>query len=243
MPSKRTRLDRLISAELKVNRGDVRLMLARQRITVNGVLATAANQVIEEFCHVTLDGKTLQAKTPRYLMLHKPKAVVSATIDAEHTTVIDLLRNNDGEGLHIVGRLDYNSTGLILLTNNGRWSRQLSSPQSRVQKHYRVTLENPIQEEYVEVFQEGMYFAFERITTKPAGLRIINPHLAEVSLTEGRYHQIKRMFGHFQNPVSDLHRTAIGSLSLDPALAEGEYRNLTALEVAELTALSEGRSK
>ncbi len=217
-------------------------MLARQRITVNGVLATAANQVIEEFCHVTLDGKTLRAKTPRYLMLHKPKAVVSATSDDEHTTVVDLLRDKDGEGLHIVGRLDYNSTGLILLTNNGRWSRQLTAPESRVQKHYRVTLENPIQEEYVEAFKKGMYFAYEQITTKPANLRIIHSHLADVSLTEGRYHQIKRMFGYFQNPVSDLHRTAIGSLSLDPALAEGEYRNLTALEVSELTALSEGLS-
>jgi 16S rRNA pseudouridine516 synthase len=242
MHSKRTRLDRFISAELKINRGDVRLMLARQRITVNGVLATAANQVIEEFCHFTLDGKTLQAKTPRYVMLHKPKAVVSATVDAQHKTVIDLLRNEDGRGLHIVGRLDYNSTGLILLTNNGRWSRQLMSPQSRVQKHYRVTLENPIEETYVQAFKEGIYFAFEGVKTKPAGLRIINPHLAEVSLTEGRYHQIKRMFGYFQNPVTALHRTAIGGLALDSNLDEGKYRALTALEVLELTALSEAHN-
>lgn len=242
MHSKRTRLDRFISVHTGVNRRDVKLMLARGRITVDGSPAMEAHQFVDEFTRVTLDERVLQANTPVYLMMNKPRGVVSATKDERHTTVMDCLNAPAGhynhEALHIVGRLDYNSTGLIVLTNDGRWSRRLTIPERKVAKLYRVTLQNPISndraEEYVDTFARGMYFPYEDLTTRPAKLDILDEFTADVHLTEGRYHQIKRMFGRFQNPVLSLHRSAIGKLHLDPALPPGASRALTASEVGLL---------
>ena len=231
MQSKTARLDRFLSSRAGISRRDVRPILAQGRVTVDGAIASRINQVIGEFTHVQLDNEVLQARHPVYIMLHKPTGVVSATRDERHKTVIDLLDHEDISGLHIAGRLDLNSSGLLLLTNDGRWSRRLSSPQSNVGKLYRVTLEKSITVDYVEAFAEGMYFAYEGITTRPAILRIIDDHHAEVTLVEGRYHQIKRMFGHFQNRVLQLHRIAIGNLRLDSTLDAGQSRELTALEV------------
>ena len=164
-------------------------------------------------------------------MMHKPTGVVSATRDDRHKTVIDLLDRADRSELHITGRLDFNSSGLLLLTNDGRWSRQLSSPQSNISKLYRVTLERPLTTDYIQAFAAGMYFEYEGIKTQPAGLRIIDDCVAEVSLVEGRYHQIKRMFGRCGNRVLRLHRIAVGSLALDAALRAGQSRDLSAAEV------------
>ena len=235
MQSRRARLDRFIASHLGISRSAVRPMVARGRVAVDGVVARGSNQLIDQFTHVTLDNQTVQANTPLYLMINKPAGVVSATVDARHTTVIDLLRHPERHSLHIVGRLDFNSSGLVLLTNDGRWSRQLTSPEQKIPKLYRVTLENPITpdnvEHYAEAFAAGMYFAYEAITTRPAQLRIVSDHVVEVSLVEGRYHQIKRMFGRFHNRVIGLHRTAIGNLALDPELEAGQSRELAAREV------------
>ncbi len=231
MQSKRTRLDRFISAHLKIKRGDVRGLLAQGRLQLDGKPAEAIHQFVDEFTQVECDGRILQANTPVYLMVNKPPGVVSATVDTRHTTVIDLLDTAGLPPLHIVGRLDYGSTGLVLLTNNGRWSRYLTTPASRIYKVYRVTLAKPIDAECVRAFAEGMHFPYENITTRPAKLKVLSACTAEVSLMEGRYHQIKRMFGRFQNPVTSLHRQAVGRLVLDPALAPGESRPLTRQEV------------
>lgn len=234
MKSKRAKLDRFLSAQLGINRRDVKPMLAQGRITIDGKPALNVYQFVDEFTHVAVDGRVLQAKQPVYIMLNKPAGVVSATRDEQHKTVIDLVDRIDRTSLHIVGRLDFNSSGLILLTNNGRWSRRLTAPEEKIIKKYRVTLANPIDNSYVDAFAEGMYFPYENITTRPAKLEIINDHTADVYLTEGRYHQIKRMFGRFQNQVLTLHRSAVDNLYLDPALAPGESRELTAMEVGDL---------
>jgi 16S rRNA pseudouridine516 synthase len=229
--SSRTRLDRFISSHIGVTRGAVRALLASGRIGVDGRAAREINQVVDQFSHITLDGQVLQDRAAIYLMLNKPRGVVSATRDEKHRTVIDLLDANTGSDLHIAGRLDFNSTGLLLLTNNGRWSRKLASAQNPVEKVYRVTLEHALSENYIEAFAHGMYFPYENITTRPVTLTILSDYSAELRLTEGRYHQIKRMFGRFNNKVLTLHRIAIGNVSLDPGLAAGQYRPLTQIEV------------
>ncbi|MBQ0713363.1 MAG: pseudouridine synthase [Porticoccus sp.] len=235
MQSKRARLDRFISEQMGINRRDVRPLLAQKRIVVDGSPATDINHVIDEFSHVTLDDQVLQDNTPSYVMMNKPPGVVSATKDEQHRTVIDLLERPDRHHLHIVGRLDFNSSGLLLLTNDGRWSRQLTTPENNITKLYRVTLKKPVTEAYIQEFFEGMYFPFEDITTRPAKLHIVSDHVAEVSLMEGRYHQIKRMFGRFDNEVLTLHRIAIGNLSLDPSLSPGQSRALTGSEVINIS--------
>lgn len=234
MLSHRTRLDRFLNIERGISRKDLRPILAQGRVTVDGVPATHMNQLVQQFSHIALDEQVLRTNTPIYLMLNKPPGVVSATKDDKHQTVIDLLKTSDREKLHIVGRLDYNSTGLLLLTNDGRWSRALTNPESRVVKRYRVTLERPITEDMVTAFSRGMHFRFENITTRPAELTIVSERIAEVSLVEGRYHQIKRMFGRYQNAVLALHRIAIGGLSLDPALRPTQSRTLTAAESKDI---------
>lgn len=228
------RLDRYLSARLNINRKDVRLLLAQRRIEIDGVVATDIGQLINNFSLVRYDSMAIQDRSAHYLMLNKPAGIVSATVDARHTTVIDLLDFPDKGQLHIVGRLDFNSTGLLLLTNDGAWSKQLSLPENNCVKRYRVTVAKPLTQAYVEAFEQGMHFEFEDITTRPAKLCILSDHEAEVSLTEGRYHQIKRMFGRFNNKVLGLHRVSVGSLVLEPELLPGEYRALSTAEVSSL---------
>ncbi len=207
-------------------------MLAKGRVKVDGELARDIDQIVDEFSHVCLDNRVLQANEPTYLMLHKPIGVVSATIDENHKTVIDLIDREDKESLHIVGRLDLNTSGLLLLTNDGRWSKRLMDPEHKVGKLYRVQLKNPLTEEYISAFAKGMYFEFEDITTLPAELEIVDNHTALVTLYEGRYHQIKRMFGRFRNPVIGLHRISVGNIVLDNSLKPGESRALTGEEIS-----------
>lgn len=233
MSAKKHRLDRFISAKTGTPKSEVRLMLAQKRIYVDGQLATDINQPIDQFSHVALDGAVVQNNTRRYIMMNKPIGVVSATKDEQHKTVMDLLvdKNINTDDLHIVGRLDLHSSGLLLLTNDGDWSRALMSPENKVAKVYEVTVEHPINGECIQAFANGMYFSYEDITTKPAQLEKLSECVAKVTLEEGRYHQIKRMFGRFRNPVLALHRVSIGEIELDTDLAPGEYRALRKNEV------------
>ena len=234
------RLDRHLSEHLGIKRSDVRLLVAQRRVQVDGNTATDINQVISRFSVVHCDGRRTASDTARYLMLNKPAGVVSATVDDRHRTVIDLLDQPCKDQLHIVGRLDFHTTGLVLLTNDGRWSRNLSLPGSKLKKRYRVRVEKPLSKEQVEGFQRGLYFEYEGITTLPAELTILSEFEAEVGLVEGRYHQIKRMFGQFDNKVLSIHRFAVGSLMLDAALALGESRDLASAELETLS-LTVGR--
>lgn len=235
MQSKRGRLDRYLATKLQIHRKAVRALLLQGRVWVDGTPVNALDLQVNEFSHIVFDGQILQANQPLYLMMHKPVGVVSATKDKEHPTVIDLLDCDARHTLHIAGRLDINSSGLLLLTNDSRWSEALMSPIQKVDKVYRVTLANPLNEDYICAFAQGMYFAFEDITTQPAKLVILESHLAEVTLREGKYHQIKRMFGRFRNPVVGLHRLSIGDIALDEGLKPGDSRMLTAQEVASVS--------
>ncbi len=234
MKSKSARIDRFISQTLSVKRRDIKGMLAQGRVQVDNDIIRDADLRIHEFSRIVVDGDVLQNRVPVHVIMNKPVGVVSATKDDQHTTVVDLMDRPDKAQLHIVGRLDLNSSGLLLLTNDGRWSRQLSLPETKVSKVYRVTLKNPLSEDYVQAFAEGMYFPYENITTRPARLKIIDEYTAEVTLVEGKYHQIKRMFGRFRNPVLALHRLSVGNLTLDETLLSGQSRNLTVSELSEL---------
>ncbi|MCD5995176.1 pseudouridine synthase [Pseudomonas sp. CDFA 602] len=227
------RLDRFLSNLPRFNRKAVRLALANGRVTVDGHKTVDPHHDVREFSCVAFDGEVLQAgKAARYFMLHKPQGCVSATIDAQHPTVLDLLDEPDKHELHIAGRLDFNTTGLMLITNDGQWSRRLTQPTTKLPKVYYVETEQLIDERYISKFEEGFYFSFENITTQPAQLTLLGPRCARLSIVEGRYHQIKRMFGHFDNKVLILHRESMGALPLDPTLEPASYRELHAAEIA-----------
>lgn len=216
-------------------------MLAQGRIYLDGKRAESISEQVGQFTHVTLDQRVLQCARARYVMLHKPPGVVSATRDEAHRTVLDFISAPFARELHIVGRLDLNSTGLMLLTNDGRWSRAISRPEENIIKTYRVRLAQSLTPDYVSAFEQGMYFAFEDKWTRPAQLRILSEFEAEIDLVEGRYHQIKRMFGRFDNPVLELHRISVGSLRLDPVLGQGQWRELYEEELDALGLAHAGR--
>jgi len=229
-----TRLDKFVATQLKISRRDVRILVAQKRITVDDKIALSIDLMINRFSQVVVNNQQLPFDSAVYLMLHKPVGVVSATKDDKHKTVLDLINEDFKSELHIVGRLDLNTSGLVLLTNDSRWSEALTSPEYKVKKHYQVALANKLNEDYIQAFEKGMYFDYEDITTQPAKLNIIDEHHADVWLTEGKYHQVKRMFGRFNNPVTALHRVSIGAITLDPALNEGEYRLLDENEIASV---------
>ncbi|WP_175254360.1 pseudouridine synthase [Pseudomonas sp. BMW13] len=229
------RLDRFLSNFPRFSRQDSRLLVSAGRVRVDGAVVRDPRSEVRDFQRVELDDELLQAgRSARYWMLHKPVGVVSATEHKEHRTVLDLLDEPDKHDLHLAGRLDLGTSGLLLITNDGRWSRRITQPQQRKPKVYHVTTEQPITDEYAEVFARGLYFAFEDLTTLPAQLELLDSHRARLTLFEGRYHQVKRMFGHFRNRVVALHRESMGEIVLDPQLAPGQYRALTATEIASV---------
>lgn len=243
MQSKSYRIDRFISKKLGINRRDIKLMLAQGRVLVNGKILTDVGTVVGEFDRVVMDETILQDNQAIYLMMNKPVGVVSATRDEQHKTVLDLVYESDLSnqysleqlaGLHIVGRLDLNTSGLLLLTNDGQWSRRIMMPEKKVPKVYQVSLQNPLSEEYATAFAQGMFFSFENIITKPAKLMITSERTAEVTLEEGKYHQIKRMFGRFRNPVLSLHRSQVGNLCLPKDILPGKCRALSGDELSAL---------
>ncbi|QIR15363.1 16S rRNA pseudouridine(516) synthase [Shewanella aestuarii] len=234
MASKRGRIDTFIAKHQQIPKKSVRNMIVQGEIMIDGQLVMSPDEQIDEFSFIVCQGQVLQQRQAVYWMLHKPQGVVSATMDKQHQTAVDLLVGIDKDLLHIAGRLDLNSTGLLLITNDAKWSQALMSPDNKVTKRYLVTLANPIDEDYIKVFAEGMWFEYEGITTAPAKLEILSPIQAMVELNEGKYHQIKRMFGRFQNPVIGLHRIAIGDIKLDTDLQPGQYRQLTKTEVLSI---------
>lgn len=234
MSARRSRLDRLVARVLGISPDAVRPLLAQGRITVDGRTARDREEIVDGFAQVRVDGRPLQVQQPLYLMLHKPCGVLSATRDARHPVATSLIAHPDVAALHIAGRLDLHASGLLLLTNDGRWSRAISDPQHGVPKQYLVTLRDALHEEYIAAFAQGMHFPFEDIVTRPAQLEILEPRLARVTLQEGRYHQLKRMFGRFRNPVLGIHRVAIGTLRLDASLTPGEWRTLAPGEATSI---------
>lgn len=229
MKFKTNRLDRFISQNSDFSISDSRLLIAQNRIILDGYAAHSIHQKVTKFTHVVLDGHCLKDIQPVYIMLNKPQGVVSATKDIQHTTVLDLIEHPQKDELHIAGRLDFNTTGLVLLTNDGAWSRRISLPKTKLVKTYEVTLSKPLTDEYITAFQKGIYFSYENISTQPACLEILSKYTARLSLIEGKYHQVKRMFGFFQNEVLALHRVSVGHIALGE-LEPGHSRLLTTKE-------------
>jgi 16S rRNA pseudouridine516 synthase len=232
------RLDRLVSQTTDLSRSLARRAIRRGRVCVAGEVTGRIDQEVDPRSAITLDGIPLQWQAQRYFMLHKPAGVVCAGRDPRHPTVNALLDEPNRERLHTVGRLDIDATGLVLLTDDGGWSHAITAPRRHRSKVYRVTLAEPLMGEAAlraqQAFAEGVVLKGEARPTAPAQLDLLSPLEARVTLEEGRYHQVKRMFAALGNRVIALHREAIGALQLDPELAPGEYRPLSEAEVALL---------
>lgn len=221
------RLDRFICKHTQYSHQQARRLVASGRVLVDGQVTRELRTAVTPFMQITLDDRLLQQRTAHYLMLHKPAGYLSATTDPLHPTVLELLPPELRHELHLAGRLDRATTGLLLLTNDGQWSRRLTDPAQKIPKVYRVTTAEPINPSAEARFAEGILLPREGITTSPARIERINPCEARLTIYEGRHHQVKRMFAAIGNRVTALHREAAGLIQLDRQLPPGGWRPLT----------------
>lgn len=228
------RLDRFLSHAAGLTRSEAQRAVRAGRVAIDGTPARDAALKVAQGAAVTLDGAPVGPRGPRYLMLHKPAGCVCATTDGLHPTVLDLLPPATRAGLHVVGRLDLDVTGLVLLTDDGDWSHRVTAPRRKCPKTYLADLAEPIDGNALATLQRGVRLRGEERDTDPAAVERLGPARVRISVTEGRYHQVKRMFAAVGNRVVALHREQVGPVSLDPALAAGAWRGLTSAEVADL---------
>ena len=228
------RLDKYIAQVTDFSRKEVKRLLHADEVTVNGEFERDPGRKVDEEDDICLQGMPLDVPKVRYLMLNKPEGVVCSTDDPTHPTVLTLLEMPRVERLNICGRLDIDTTGLVLLTDDGQWAHRVASPNHKTGKVYHVTTAAPIPADAIRRFAEGLMLNGEKQRTKPAELDIRSEHEARVCLHEGRYHQVKRMFAAIGNRVEALHREQIGDIVLDEMLEPGEYRELTEDEIASI---------
>jgi len=229
------RLDKLLSRLGAASRSGGRDLIRSGRVRVNGQTVRRGDFPVPEGAEITLDGETLDTRLDRWVMLNKPAGVLTAAEDRQFETVMDLLPEGYAAlGCMPVGRLDRDTTGLLLLTTDGELAHRLISPARHVDKVYIARVEGALDAQDAAAFAAGI--PFKDFTALPARLEILSPDTARVTVREGKYHQIKRMFAARGKPVSALHRAAFGPLTLDESLAPGEYRELTKEECAALYA-------
>ncbi|MCX8240164.1 MAG: pseudouridine synthase [Akkermansiaceae bacterium] len=217
------RLDRFVGKWAGTGKRRTREIFEAGRVRLNGDVPDEPGTEVGKFDRVEVDDEILQALTPRYVMMHKPLGIVSATVDEEHQTVIDLIKEDWAGELHLAGRLDRHTSGLVVLTNNSVFSESLTEPSEKVGKVYLVEVDGPITEEVISAFEEGMWFAKEQVTTAPAQVELLADSECRLTIYEGKHHQVKRMFSRFGLKVTRLHREAIGKLQLPGDLMPGEW--------------------
>ena len=229
------RLDKIISATGKKSRREVREMVRQGRVLVDGKPAPAADMKVDpQTAVILLDGEPLGYEKFTYVMLHKPADVLTATEDRRQETVLDLLPPElRRRALSPVGRLDKDTEGLLLLTNDGQLAHRLLSPKSHVDKVYYARVDGALEPGDIAAFAAGMTLG-DGLECLPAGLEILSPTEALVTLREGKFHQVKRMLAARGKPVLYLKRLSMGRLRLDPALAPGAWRMLTEEERSAL---------
>lgn len=228
------RLDKFLCEAGAGSRSEVKLLIKKGRVTINGAVAKAPEtKVDEKNDQVALDAQPLSYEKFVYYMLHKPAGVVTATRDNHEKTVMELLKDAPGKDLFPAGRLDKDTEGLLLITNDGALSHRLLSPAKHVDKTYLVRTKAPVTDEMRRRLEEGVDIGDEK-PTLPAKTELTEGGGLLLTVTEGRFHQVKRMLSAVGNEVVYLKRLSMGPLVLDGALSKGEYRALTPEEKAAL---------
>lgn len=226
------RLDKLISHSTALSRAQAKRAIGKGEVMVDAVVVKNSAMQVSDSSEVIFEGRSLSARGPRYIMLNKPFDMVCTSIDDDPRSVLGLIDVERCDELHIAGRLDVDTTGLVLITDDGEWSHRLTSPKKECGKRYRAVLAEPITDEVIAVFANGVMLNGEDKATLPAELEILSATEVILTLHEGKYHQVKRMFGAVHNRVIELHREQVGAITLDADLAPGEWRHLTAEEIA-----------
>ncbi len=230
------RLDKFLADMNIGTRSEIKKMIRKGLVTVNNEVIKDSGVSVTSDDEISFNGELISYQEYEYIMLNKPAGVISASEDKRQETVIDLLDERHRKDLFPVGRLDKDTVGLLLITNDGQLAHDLLSPAKHVDKLYRAKVTGALDESDVKSFAQGIKIDDE-FTALPAKLKIISSgdiSEAEVTIREGKFHQIKRMFSALGHEVTWLKRVSMGPLTLDESLKEGEYRVLTTSEITAL---------
>lgn len=229
------RLDKIIASQGQYSRSEVKKLVKGGRITLDGKTVKSSDVKLDPYsAEIRIDGALLDYKKHIYIMLNKPKGVVSATEDASQRTVIDLVpRELYRDGLFPAGRLDADTVGFVLITDDGDFAHEILSPKNHIMKTYVAALQREITKDDILAFKNGVELkdgtvCLEGELTPLDG----SVPMAQIKICEGKYHQVKRMFAALGNRVLELKRTKMGELSLDESLLEGQAREITEAELA-----------
>lgn len=234
------RLDKFIADNTQFSRSEAKTLIKSGRLTINGEPAKLATQKVQTADQVALDGEPVTPQREHYLMVNKPEGYVCATSDSDHPTVLDLpalielIPPEVRHRIQIAGRLDMDTTGLVLLTTDGAWNHRITSPNYLSPKGYLVECAEEISASTIDLFREGLLLRSENRKTLPAELQILDAQRAKLYLRQGLYHQVKRMFASTGNRVVRLHRFSVGDIHLDPSLGLGDARTLSSAEVESI---------
>ena len=229
------RLDKILASQGTLSRRDVKEIIRKGRVSINGVIAKKSDVKIDiENDLVTLDGETISLKKHIYIMLNKPQGIVSASESDTDETVVDLVPDElFRKGLFPAGRLDKDTTGFVLITDDGDFAHKILSPKNHIFKTYLATLDHHLSESDIEMLEKGITLA-DGTTLKEAKVEILEDGeqpIVKIMICEGKYHQVKRMFAAAGNKVVALHRSKMGELELDSGLNPGECREITLEEL------------
>ena len=228
------RIDKIIASQGQYSRSEVKKLVKDGRVTLDGkVIKSSDVKADPDKNDIAIDGKSIGYKKHLYIMLNKPQGVVSATEDTDHTTVIDLVpKELKRDGLFPAGRLDGDTVGFVLITDDGDFAHKILSPKNHIMKTYHATLQRPVTDDDIEAFKKGIELKDGTLCLE-AEVRPIDSDepMAEIKICEGKYHQVKRMFAALGNKVVFLKRVKMGELALDENLKEGQCRELTDEEI------------
>lgn len=228
------RIDKFLAQSTGLSRKEVHRLIHAGKITLDDEVIKNIGLHVKDDADILLNGFPVEPPRDYYLMLHKPEGFVCSNQDGSHPSVLNFIELPRADEMTICGRLDVDTTGLVLITSDGKWAHRVTSPKHKTGKRYRVVTADPIPDSAIDTFAQGLMLNSELKPTLPAELEILSSHEALLTLQEGRYHQVKRMFAAIGNKVVALHREKIGFITLDDELEPGEYRELTADEVAAI---------
>ena len=229
------RLDKFIAEQTGLTRSQAAKALKSGVVSVNEEIEKSGARKVSAEDAIRYEGEFLEwLEGGQYFMLYKPQGYVCSHDDGEYPTVFQFFDYPLMNKLHTAGRLDVDTTGLVLLTDDGQWSHRITSPKHHCEKTYLVTLADPVEAFYAQQLAEGILLRGEKEPCLPAKMEILDDYNVNLTISEGRYHQVKRMFAALGNKVVGLHRWKIGDVVLDESLEEGEYRPLTQNEIENL---------
>lgn len=224
------RLDKLLASSTQLSRSQVKSAIKKSSVKVNSITVTNPALKVSEDDRVVFNNQSIEFPRDLYYVLYKPPGYICSTQDEEYPSALNILSDCTSPNLHFAGRLDQDTTGLVLITSDGNWSHKVTSPRKKCHKTYKVWLKHSINQIQIQQLEQGILLNGESKPTLPAEVEKIDEKILKLTICEGRYHQVKRMIAAVNNRVVRLHRESVGQVNLE-GLSEGEWRVLTQKEI------------